>query len=240
MELWKALGLNMEEQRLVTLVGGGGKTTCMYALAHEARQAGKTVIVTTTTHIVPHPALFLTDETDEALLGQMVAEYGIVTVGRLNSKEKMVGADNLPACKAAADIVLAEGDGARVHPLKAPADHEPVIPPHGDAVIAVAGMDALGQPIGEICHRPERVAALLGQPMEHLITPADVAQILSSARGGRKNVPNGIPFCCILNKTDTEGRKNQAELIAALLEREGIPTVMTSFTEEERGGLCWF
>ncbi|MEG1879354.1 MAG: selenium cofactor biosynthesis protein YqeC [Pseudoflavonifractor sp.] len=240
MQLWNALGLDPAKQRLVTLVGGGGKTTCLYALAREMRDLGKTVIITTTTHIVPHPGLFLTEELEAEPLKALLAEYGIITVGRLNSKEKMVGADNLPACKAAADLVLAEGDGARVHPLKAPADHEPVVPPEADAVIAVAGMDALGQPIGLICHRPERVCALLGQDLAHLITPADVAHILASPQGGRKSVPEDRAFRCLLNKADSPEKQHQAEEIAAILADRGIPAAITSFTEEERGGLCWF
>ena len=61
MGLWSDLHLDMDRHRAVTLVGGGGKTTTMYALAREAREAGKRVIVTTTTHIMPHPRIFLTD-----------------------------------------------------------------------------------------------------------------------------------------------------------------------------------
>ena len=53
MRLWDKLGLDMDRHRVIALVGGGGKTTTMYALAREAREAGKTVIVTTTTHILP-------------------------------------------------------------------------------------------------------------------------------------------------------------------------------------------
>ena len=56
MGLWSGLRLDMDRHRAVTLVGGGGKTTTMYALAREAREAGKRVIVTTTTHIMPTPA----------------------------------------------------------------------------------------------------------------------------------------------------------------------------------------
>ena len=68
MRLWDKLGLDMDHHRVIALVGGGGKTTTMYALAREAREAGKTVIVTTTTHILPHPALFMTGEPDPAAL----------------------------------------------------------------------------------------------------------------------------------------------------------------------------
>ena len=41
------------ERRVISLVGGGGKTTTMYALAEIFREEGKKVIVTTSTFAVP-------------------------------------------------------------------------------------------------------------------------------------------------------------------------------------------
>ena len=234
--LWSSLRLDMERCPIVTLVGGGGKTSAMYALAHEGRLAGKRVVVTTTTHIMPHPGLPLTGGAE---LPGLLDRYGAATVGVMTGRKLSGG---LPAaeCLAWADLVLVEGDGARLHPLKAPAEHEPVIPPESGAVIAVAGLDALGQPIGTACHRPERVCALLGRETDHPITPADVASLLSHPLGGRKNVGQEMAFRCLLNKADDETRRRQGEEIAALLERQGIPCAITYFTEEERGGLCWF
>ncbi len=239
MELWNTLKLDMEQHRLIALVGGGGKTTNLYALAHQARQAGKRVIVTTSTHMMPHPSLFLTDTSRPDTLQELLARYGIVTVGHLSREDKMTGADDLAACKAVADVVLVEADGARLRPLKAPADHEPVIPPQADAVLAVCGMDCLGGTLGTICHRPERVSALLDKPLDGVITPSDVAKILLSETGSRKNA-GGLPFRCVLNKADTEARRAGAEEIAALLEQAGVTAAITCYTEEEQGGLCWF
>ncbi|WP_294550230.1 selenium cofactor biosynthesis protein YqeC [uncultured Pseudoflavonifractor sp.] len=239
MRLWDKLGLDMDRHRVIALVGGGGKTTTMYALAREAREAGKTVIVTTTTHILPHPALFMTAESDPAALKELLDKYGIITVGKLDRKDKMTGGA-VTACAAAADIVLAEADGARVRPLKAPAGHEPVIPAQAAAVLALAGMDCLGGTVEDICHRPEQVCALLGCGMDHVITPADVAAILSSPQGSRKGVGENMAFRCVLNKADTEARRRGAEEIAALLAERGIPAVITAYSREEQGGLSWF
>ena len=239
MRLWDKLGLDMDRHRVIALVGGGGKTTTMYALAREAREAGKTVIVTTTTHILPHPGLFMTGESDPAVLEDLLNKHGILTVGRLDRKDKMTGGD-VAACAAAAYVVLAEADGARVRPLKAPADHEPVIPPQAAAVLALAGMDCLGRTVGDICHRPERVCALLGCDMDRVIAPADAAAILSSPQGGRKGVGEAVAFRCVLNKADTPERLRGAEEIAALLAAQGIPSAITAYSEEEQGGLSWF
>lgn len=239
MGLWESLQLDMERHRLITLVGGGGKTTSIYALAHEARLCGKRVIVTTTTHMLPHPSLFLAAADEREHLRELLDKYGIVTVGKLTREDKMTGAEDLSACKNAADVVLLEGDGARLHPLKAPADHEPVIPPESDAVIALCGMDALGGTIETVCHRPERVAALLDKSIDALVASADVAKILLSEQGSRKNV-DSLPFRCILNKADTETRRAGALEIKELLAAQGVPAAITCYTEEEQGGLCWF
>jgi probable selenium-dependent hydroxylase accessory protein YqeC len=162
---------------------------------------------------------------------------GIVTLGAFNAEGRKMSCRNVPDLPC---VTVMECDGARVRPFKAPADHEPVIPPFADAVIAVAGADCFGKSIGEICHRPERVAALLGTDLDHLITPADVARVLASPAGGRKSVPAGAAFRCAVNKADGGERRELALRCAEELRCLGVAAAVTSFTEEERGGLCCF
>lgn len=240
MNLWDVLQLSTDRHRVVTLVGGGGKTTLLYALAHGARAAGKTVIVTTTTHLMPHPGLLLTDNPEPAHLRACLAAHGVITLGTMGRADKLCGTGEIGVCKSVADVVLIEGDGAKLRPLKAPAAHEPVILPETDAVIAVAGLDALFRPIGEICHRPEQVCALLGKSPEDLVTPEDITQILSSPLGSRKSVAAHMAFRCALNKADLCDREGAGGEIVAQLEKLGIFAAITTFQEEERGGQCWF
>lgn len=240
MGLWKDLNLDMERHRAITLVGGGGKTTTMYALAHEAREAGRTVIVTTTTHIMPHPNLFLTDDPDPVHLHSCLDRHGILTLGTMGRADKLCGTGEIGMCKQLADVVLVEGDGARIKPLKVPAEHEPVIPPESDCVVALAGMDALDKPIREVCHRPDQVAAFLDKPVDALVTTGDYIRILSSPEGALKCVTESMDYRCVLNKTDTPALRVQAEVIAAGLDRLGIFTLIQYYREKERGGLCWF
>ncbi|BDF68940.1 hypothetical protein CE91St43_29120 [Oscillospiraceae bacterium] len=238
MGIWTDLILDMDVHRLIALVGGGGKTSTLYALAREAVDRGRGVVVTTTTHIMPHPRLPLTD--DPAALPGLLAERRAATLGRWDKPGKLTGAvppDTLPGL---AQTVLVEADGARIHPLKAPADHEPVVPPAADAVIAVAGLDCLGQAVSAACHRPERVAALLGVEQTHILTPADVARVLSSPLGGRKQVAPAMAFRCLLNKADTPALRAAGEEIRSILAARGIPAAVHHYTEEERGGACWF
>ena len=239
-DLWSGLTLDMLRHRVVTLVGGGGKTTTLYALARRARDAGKTVIVTTTTHIMPHPGIFVTGDGTKEALRSALDRHGIVTLGKLDRTDKMSGTGCIAVCKELSDLVLVEGDGARMHPLKVPAGHEPVIPPESDAVIAVAGLRALDGAIGRVCHRAEQVAALLGKTPCDLITEEDIAAILLSPAGGRKGVRGTMAFRCLLNQADTPELQARGARIARNLERAGVPTRVQHYVEKERGGRCWF
>ena len=238
MGIWEALGLQMEVHRLVALVGAGGKTSTMYALASQGARAGKRVVVTTTTHMMPHPALPLTDHMEQ--LPVILAAHPVAVLGRFLRPDKLSEAGRAKECLRWADLVLVEADGARLRPLKAPAEHEPVIPPEAAAVVAAAGLDCLGMPIGAVCHRPHLVAALLGVGEEHILTPSDVAAVLSSPMGGRKDVRERMAFRCLLNKADTPQRAVWGEEIQQLLARQGIVSAVTYYTEKERGGACLF
>ena len=147
MGIWEQLGLDMARHRMVALVGAGGKTSTLYALARQAADSGRTVVVTTTTHILRHPGLPLVEEPTPERLRAALEEHGVVTVGTVFRGDKLSGAGTPEELRRAADVVLVEADGAKRLPLKAPAEYEPVIPPCADAVAAVAGKDAVGQAV---------------------------------------------------------------------------------------------
>lgn len=161
--LWSlpaALGIG-ERPELVAFVGGGGKTSLMFALAEAL--PGR-VVMTTTTRIfaaqTKHaPAVVYED--DLAPLGDALAAHGrCLVIGRVEG-DKALGVDpTLPGrllARGDVDYVLVEADGSRMKPIKAPADHEPVIPPDTTLLVPMAGMDALEGTIEEVGHRPERI-----------------------------------------------------------------------------------
>ena len=97
---------------------------------------------------------------------------------------------------------VAEADGSRQLPMKAPADHEPCLIPGWAAVVAVAGLSALGRPLGEVCHRPQLACALLGAGPETAVTPALLARLLTHEAGQFKGVGDPKRFRVLLNQAD--------------------------------------
>ena len=107
------------------------------------------------------------------------------------------------------DYVLVEADGAARRPLKAHAPHEPVIPPNACRTVYVVGADGFGHPIREVCHRPERYAALCGAAEDDIVTPTLEAAVLHA-----EGYDTGWIY---INKVETSEDWRNAETLAALL-----------------------
>ena len=132
--------IDLPASPLIAITGAGGKTTTMYTLASELAQRGKRVITTTTTQIFyPEPGetdtLIVASETDRLLkkIDAAWQQYHRVTVaGAVLRTEKLAGLHPEQPyellMKSGADVVIVEADGARHRMIKAPAEHEPMIP----------------------------------------------------------------------------------------------------------------
>ena len=61
---------------IIAVVGSGGKTTLIKKLAAQYRSAGKTVFVTTTTHMFAEDTTLLTDDAD-VVIHSLQKNYGV-------------------------------------------------------------------------------------------------------------------------------------------------------------------
>ena len=221
-----------EKGHTVSLVGGGGKTTLLYAMADHCARKGWRVLVMTTTHIRQPISGYAPDNAALTALWQ-AGHYAVVGTPAENGKLTLPTPQLLHRM-AQADAVFIEADGAKHHPCKLPAAHEPVLLPQSDIVLAVAGLSALGKPLRDGCFRydtirPQFLAAAPDAPL----TPPVLAQLLASAQGGRKAVGDR-QFYAVLNQADTPELRQQGIPIQQLLRQQGIPCVLTHFEEEER------
>ena len=92
------------------------------------------------------------------------------------------------------NYIIYEADGSRRHPIKTPADYEPVILPDTDMIIVTMGLSAIGQTLETACHRYE----LLNMPPDTIITESLAAEIIKNGYGNY-----AIPTFYQFNQADT-------------------------------------
>ena len=227
----EALPFLGETGHVISLVGGGGKTTLLYALARHYSAQGQRVLVSTTTHIQRPDANYAPDEAARDALWQ-AGTYAVAGVPAEGGKLTMP--PHLDDWMAEADTVLLEADGAKRHPCKAPAAHEPVLLRSSDIVLAAAGLSAVGKPLQDVCFRLEAACTLLAVPPETPLTPALLAKLLVSEAGGRKCVGTR-KFYAVLNQADDEARRAAGEQTLAILkENYDVTGYLTHFKGGER------
>lgn len=229
-----ALRANLHSR--IAIVGSGGKTTLLFRLAREF--AGP-VIVTTSTHLSQQQAM-LADRhiiiRSEAQLKELLADshsiHQVTLLTGAPGKENWLDGlapqwlELIAAEASWRELpVLVEADGSRCLPLKAPASHEPAIPPWVDHVVVVAGLSGLGQPLDAAhVHRPQLFAALSQSPEGALVSVQALQRVLLDAQGGLKNIPPGARKSVLLNQADNA----DVQALAGKLARELLPAYDTA------------
>jgi probable selenium-dependent hydroxylase accessory protein YqeC len=224
---------SLKNHEVISLVGGGGKTSLMFALGKELSSEGKGIVVTTTTKIwEPDPspsfALFLSEKFSEMKkwvvnnlkkYSYLVIAQKKLTDGKLQGivPQWVEELDSLPGVS----FVLVEGDGAAGRSLKAPREGEPVVPLNTSLLIPVVGIDVLGCALEEKhVFRSEIAARVLGVPLGSTVTEEMIARLLEEIIKVRPPNARVIPF---INKVDLPGGLEKARKLASHLQRiEGV------------------
>ena len=221
----------VRERRYLHLIGGGGKTTLMFALAHALAAEGRNVLTTTTTRILfPEPG-----ESDRVVLGtdagplierlkiEFETRRHVTAAARhVEAERKLVG---LPVAlldavldAAVANHVLVEADGSAGRSLKAHREHEPVVSARADLVIAVIGVDCIGAPMDDVhVHRAALLRERLGRPVGTIVTAEDVAGILFHREGYLARVERGCEVVAFVNQVTTPAAREDARRLAGAL-----------------------
>jgi probable selenium-dependent hydroxylase accessory protein YqeC len=223
---------DLGRRRSVYLIGGGGKTTLMFALAHELKNQGRSVITTTSTKICfPSPAessRVLTSPDLGDLIGRVSTDletHRHVTLAAARLKDDKLSSltvnqlDRL-ADVAIADHLLVEADGSAGRSIKAHAPHEPVVSKRANLVIAVIGVDCLGLPMtDEHVHRAELFRARLGRSSADCVTANDVAAFFFHEKGYLAKVAKSSDVMVFLSKVHTSAQRAAAAELAQILLR---------------------
>jgi probable selenium-dependent hydroxylase accessory protein YqeC len=218
---------------LICLVGGGGKTTLLYALGDALGTVEAPVLCTTTTRIFPPtaeqcPAVLVTTAPQKIKAPQGIRFFCAARPAPADSGKLMgFSPEELAslAKKRPDRIGLIEADGAAHRPIKAPAEHEPVIPPTTKVVVAVLGLSGLGRALTEnFVFRPERVAAITGLAPGEICTPEAVSHLFLHPQGLFQHTPPGTARFVFLNQADLPGAAEAGEKLAELILR-GDPEI---------------
>ncbi|MGI9585037.1 MAG: selenium cofactor biosynthesis protein YqeC [Acidimicrobiia bacterium] len=213
-------GLGSSE--LIAVVGAGGKTTTVQRIGAELAADGDRVILTTTTKMsegqLSEPVCWTADASTldaSFVAGRPLYAATEVTDGKVIGFSPETVDDLFSSTSA--DHVIVEADGARRMLIKAPAAYEPVIPSTSTVAIVVVGARALGQPIGAVAHRPDRIRALTGLDETDILDPESAAAILLHPDGGLKAIPEGARVVMTIANV-TPDTQNAAASLAALLD----------------------
>ena len=230
--------LELDRHRIICLVGAGGKTSLMFAMAGELATLGNHIITSTTTKIFKPsrketPFLFVREGAGDILktIPDVIHRYGHFTlVERRLPGNKLKGVspeliDGLGGLHAV-DHIIVEADGAARLPLKAPGENEPVIPSKTSLVVVVVGIDSIGVELSEDhVFRPHIVSELTGLPLGGKVTAEAIAELIVHPRGMAKGAPSHSTIIPFLNKVDIpDGLKKGRSLANRILEK-GHPRI---------------
>lgn len=220
--------LRLESVCSVTLVGAGGKTAALFQLAGELPE--EVIFLATTTHLaVPqagradrHFIASTPAEIDQALRanpqGTVLFTGPGIGGGRLSGLPGPALEALYQHAKERGMHLLIEADGSRRRPLKAPAAHEPALPPWAELVVVVAGLSALANPLdADWVHRPERFAELSGLAPGSPITAEGLVRVLTHPSGGLKDIPVHARRVVLLNQADEPVRQSLAAGMSSVL-----------------------
>lgn len=234
--------LTLKNKEMICFVGAGGKSGLLSLLARECAVTGARVLVTTSTKMYYRqlkdcsPQVVL--EKEEDLLDKLVklcSKTNLLAAGKGISGEQKVDGLSKECLdqiyrSGLFDYVLVEADGSRGKSMKAPAEHEPVLPSLATTVLPVVGMDILGCPLTEeFVHRPHLVARVAGQNTGEPVTETTVVKVFRHYELIAKQASPGICWVPVLNKMDClEERKKARELAMQLLNPTTPRVLLTS------------
>jgi probable selenium-dependent hydroxylase accessory protein YqeC len=231
---------DIQPGEVISLVGAGGKTTLMFALARELFTPKGLVINTTTTKIFSPssfdaPHLLISHEEKEIVdfILNNGTKYDHITV----VSEEIVASGKLRGVSPELITILSklgpvtctivEADGAAQRPLKAPdADFEPVIPYDTSLVIPVVGIDALGRELREeYVFRSKIASELTGTTLGGIISLDTVALLVTHPSGMTCGSPVHARIVPFINKTDLNVSLSEARKLASKILEERHPKI---------------
>lgn len=236
--------LEGREAKVISVVGGGGKTSTLKRLAREFNALHREVIVTTTTRLAADEGLSFAHRVlthgmpvDEWVKSQAWPHCDVLLVGA------EIGAGKLKGIRTEEvdwlhrlfphKHVLVEADGSAKKPFKVPAEHEPVVPRSTELVIVIVGAWAFGLPVlPEYIHRAQLVAEFAGISLGAPLTARAAARALLHPASYPKCLPEGAEMVVIINGIDA-ANSEEAQRFGRELREAGVKRVLLANVSQE-------
>ena len=188
------LPIDVGEREMISLVGGGGKTSLLRILGDFL--SPRSVVLTTSTHI-ENPSLWgdrcYFNLSDAALRQLLDGAEKKVFHAHERAGGKVRGFDPIQidaqyAALTTASFVV-EADGAKGYPFKIHNDYEPAIPKSTSSLIAVVGADAFFKKAHEAVFRIDKCQSILKIDREAPIPLEIICRALQSESGYLRGAP---------------------------------------------------
>ncbi|MEN1759038.1 selenium cofactor biosynthesis protein YqeC [Anoxynatronum sibiricum] len=260
MALRDLFNLQRADIPVISFVGAGGKTTAMFTLAAELRAAGNAVMVTTTTamyvpkrepvdHQWTHPTLLphcFPAKRENGTVHPQILVWGSGIQRGDSGGDKLTGISLDAVSRWKEDHsgvpLLVEADGSRKRPVKAPADHEPVIPVSTKMVIGVIGLKAMGAPVNvENVHRLDPFCRVTESQPGDRISVDHLRRLIFHEKGLFKDAPPAAAKIVLLNQADTAQQRLTAVKLAEQVMKSdsGVQGVVTTQLHPTEYRLLW-
>ncbi|MBP1745157.1 MAG: hypothetical protein H6Q58_2135 [Firmicutes bacterium] len=178
---------------VVSIVGAGGKTTLMFALAGMLSRSGKVLVTTTTKIYVPYPGQYdfmAIGSSNFDMYNRMPANGIYIYGSAVNDENKIIGLAPGDVDRLAPffDYVLVESDGAKRKLIKGWSKSEPVICGSTTHTVGVLNLNALGLTVDEEnVHRVDEFMNITGARMHDRINEDHLASLVFHKDGLFRN-----------------------------------------------------
>jgi probable selenium-dependent hydroxylase accessory protein YqeC len=208
-----AEAFQLKDREVISLVGGGGKTTLMFSWGRELANLHGGVILTTTTKIwEPGPSPDFVSMVSSGFIPlrewivRNLSTHPCLLIARSRlptGKWEGLPAEWIEEIMKIPEVscILLEADGAKGHSLKAPREGEPVVPLNTTLLVPVVGIDALGCPLDENhVFRSKLAMEILKKPEGTILNEERIARLLAATM---KGCPEGVRVIPFINKIDS-------------------------------------
>lgn len=227
------LFLPREGGHVISIMGSGGKTSLMLAMAEVYRDSSLPVVLTTTTLSEILPDMEGVDFRDFPSLDSSSLSDVFFLHGGTTPEGKWAGLTSAQVDELGGllpdRIVIAEVDGSAKMPVKIHRDDEPVWPARTSLSIVVMGTSSIGSKTEDVLHRfGKREWAPLEDLKAWTVWEWSHARTLLLEPGGYlSRVPEGIPCVLALTGMDEQGDSiGLFEFVGQAMEDARLPLTM--------------